>query len=155
MPLVTSRPHCTSIARITIMGISRRQSKEKAKSQPLRPVDDYPFVEWESIEQHLDMCENGDLRGDEILHNHGMIEISATRSDVTSVDEMMRNYHFDMSELNREGDEMSGDDHSSGLQGEVQPFVHELNHEAGTPGETSADEEKIQDLEKHRDDSVP
>lgn len=146
------------------MATARQQKKRKpsaARSKPqqvpqkpkLREQEDYPFIEWESIEQHLDMCETGALRGDEILHNHG--SDAPTNADMISVDEMMRNFHFDMAERDREGDEMSGDDHSSGLQGEVQPHIHELNHEAGVPGETPAEQQDIEELRKHRDDTIP
>ncbi len=69
-----------------------------------------------SIEQQLDMCEEGSLRGDEILHHHGEErEVEATAE--TPVDRLMDRYQMNMAEEGREGDELSGDEHSSGLQG--------------------------------------
>lgn len=59
------------------------------------------------IEQQLDMMESGPMRGDEISHSHG----------VNNPDRLSADYNFDMAEENREGSEMSGDEHSSGLQG--------------------------------------
>ena len=72
------------------------------------------------------MCENqGELKGDEVLRSHG----SGSRRDLE------HNFRPDMAELNREGDEMSGDEHSSGYQGD----------EAGLPGnETVLQEEQSQ-----------
>jgi hypothetical protein len=61
-----------------------------------------------SIEQHLDMVESGPLRGDTVEHMHGRQR---------QREEMEENFHVDMSEGSREGDELSGDEHSSGLQG--------------------------------------
>jgi len=65
-----------------------------------------PRYESGSIEQHLDMCEKGPYRGDEILHHHGLD---------SSTDGPYLNYRVDMSEENREGMELSGEDHSVGL----------------------------------------
>ena len=81
-----------------------------------------------SIEQQLDMVENGPLKGDEILFSHGVEDrASAGRTGLRELDPegMEHNYRIDMSEENREGDEESGNDHSSGYQGA----------DAGMPGE--------------------
>jgi hypothetical protein len=59
-----------------------------------------------SLEQKLDMCEGGSMRGDELLRE---------RTDHP-------NFNVDMSEDSREGDEMSGDEHSSGHQGDDPGF---------------------------------
>lgn len=69
-----------------------------------------------SIEQRLDMCEEGPFRGDELLHNHGRESGNPDRA-IEEADQMMTNYQMDMSETHREGDDESGDEHSSGLQG--------------------------------------
>lgn len=63
-----------------------------------------------SIEQQLDMCETGPLKGD-------------------------------MAETNREGDEASGDDHSSGLQGGEPELESQPHVDSGTPGERADKEE--------------
>ena len=79
-----------------------------------------------SIEQKLDMCESGPLRGDEIEHSHGV---------TTDEEAGGRNYHFDLATAHREGDEETGDDHSSGLQGgefEIEDQPHILT---GMPGD--------------------
>ncbi|NDD90681.1 hypothetical protein EBZ37_01130, partial [bacterium] len=75
-----------------------------------------------SIEQQLDMCEDGSLRGDDLLHRHGLnppAEELAFEGELLGVDELMaRNpYEIDMAEEGREGSEWSGDEHSRGLQG--------------------------------------
>lgn len=84
-----------------------------------------------SIAQHLDMIERGPLRGEEILRNHG---IPPQRREHAALDErlMERNFNVDLSEPSREGDEESGDEHSSGLQG-------------GDQGENQYDTASIQD----------
>jgi len=75
------------------------------------------------------MCESGRLRGDEILHQRD-------RGVKAETD------HFrpDMSEENREGAEMSGDEHSSGLQGGDSEFLSQPR-ESGLPGDETRIEE--------------
>ncbi|MBI3544362.1 MAG: hypothetical protein HY075_13910 [Deltaproteobacteria bacterium] len=73
-----------------------------------------------SIEQQLDMCEEGSLRGDDILHEHGRRAVSSDGDPAEIGEENLEeNWHVDLSEEDREGDEMSGDEHSSGLQGDA------------------------------------
>jgi hypothetical protein len=73
-----------------------------------------------SIEQQLDMCEEGDLRGDEILHSHGSESKKRGKTiEKKPLDRLMDEFSADLSEPAREGDEMSGDEHSSGLQGDA------------------------------------
>lgn len=91
-----------------------------------------------SIEQQLDMCESGPLRGDDLLHNHGIQERTNPHPTLNP-DQMESNYRIDMSEENREGAEESGDEHSMGLQGDA---MQELqfddrygDSDAGIPGE--------------------
>jgi len=69
-----------------------------------------------SIEQQLDMCEEGELRGDAVQRNLKVADEG--NQDPTPVDEEFGSFNMDMSEADREGDEMSGDEHSGGLQGE-------------------------------------
>src|SRR4051812_4515080 len=82
-----------------------------------------------SPEQQLDMCEQGTLRGEESLREfHGIDRIESEMKP-------------DMAEEDREGDEMSGDEHSSGFQGgdselESQPV------ENGMPGDATRVEEQ-------------
>ena len=84
-----------------------------------------------SIEQQLDMCEEGPLRGDEVLREH----------------RDHPNYSMDLSEENREGDEMSGDEHSGGLQGgEPELTSPGQGHiQTGMPG----DQNRIEDEQIH------
>jgi hypothetical protein len=64
---------------------------------------------------------------------------------LTSILDRMR---IDMSEADREGDEMSGDDHSSGLQGERLSDTH---IDDGLPGEETDDDSAFEDdLQKRR-----
>lgn len=94
-----------------------------------------------SIEQKLDMCEAGDLRGDEILHQHGMEDWYEEGGDPNELNEMLNNFHVDMSEEGREGDEMSGDDHSFGLQGGEFEIEGQKHIQSGTPGQSSPEAE--------------
>lgn len=115
----------------------RKMPEQSAKIGPQK-ADFDPYKS--SIEQQLDMNEDGPLRGDEILHHHGIPQAHAD-ADIRSVDEMMENYQMDMSELGREGDEMSGDDHSSGLQGGDPDLMSQPHIDSGMPGERTDDEE--------------
>lgn len=90
-----------------------------------------------SIEQQLDMLEHGKLRGDAIEHAHGRDPEDEDDADIRDADDLNTNYRVDMAETNREGDEMSGDEHSSGLQGTDQP-----GHEFGGPGDLARWEEQ-------------
>ena len=81
-----------------------------------------------SIEHQLDMCETGSLRGDETIRRH----------------KDHPNLAMDMAEVDREGDEMSGDDHSSGLQGEASELRGPNHHlQSGVPGDKNEDDEDI------------
>lgn len=86
-----------------------------------------------SIEQQLDMCEEGTLRGDEILHHHGDENAPEANSE-TPVNLLMDRYEMDMAEEGREGDELSGDEHSSGLQGSELTHAHEPLKEESIEG---------------------
>ena len=90
-----------------------------------------------SIEQQLDMVEEGDLKGDEVLRR---TELLQTPEDPSSEDPLdlfaeMQSFNMTMSERDREGDEMSGDDHSSGLQGQEFEFQNQGSSQTGVPGE--------------------
>ncbi len=90
----------------------------KKRRFPLHPAG--------SIEQQLDMSEDPDsLRGDDFLHSHGLKYPPG---------DLEHNYRIDMSEEDREGDEMSGDEHSSGLQGE-EVGQETLERAEGLPGD--------------------
>ena len=90
-----------------------------------------------SIEQQLDMVEEGDLKGDEVLRR---TENVPNPEDPTSEDPMdlfseMQSFNMTLSERDREGDEMSGDDHSSGLQGQEVELQSQGSSRTGIPGE--------------------
>lgn len=81
-----------------------------------------------SIEQALDMCESGSLRGDAILHEHGE-DIEDYSNEEIGVDRKLGRFEIDMAEENREGDELSGDEHSAGLQGDWVHHYEEVEEE--------------------------
>lgn len=101
-----------------------------------------PEPEWcspGSIEQELDMCETGSLRGDDILYRHG-IEPPQYTGDPRELDRVIgkgedENWEVDLSEEDREGDEMSGDEHSSGLEGGESELESQPNIASGLPGD--------------------
>lgn len=97
----------------------------------------------ESVAQHLDMLESGPLRGDLIEHDHGRKPDSR---------DLQNNYNVDMAEENREGDDMSGDEHSSGLQGdEGGELESQPQTQTGLPGdENRLAENEVDDREKRR-----
>lgn len=100
-----------------------------------------------SIEQQLDMCEDGTLRGDDILHRHGRISAEPVGDeDPRPLDELaFSEDHFEMdlsAEPDREGDEMSGDEHSSGLEG------GELG--TGIPGEETREQSRTEEEQRKR-----
>lgn len=87
-----------------------------------------------SEEQHLDMCEDF---GEQTL---------AARDN--TYDDMLLNYNMDMAEENREGDDLSGDEHSSGLQGGEVESHHRTD--TGIPGDLEIDQEYEVDRRKKR-----
>lgn len=101
-----------------------------------------------TIEQHLDMNETGSLRGDEILHHHGKPSREFSE-DPVPIDQAMDRFVSDMSEIDREGDEMSGDDHSSGLQGGEPELRRQPHIDSGMPGDVT-EEESIREGERIR-----
>lgn len=118
-----------------------RRSRSRIKERKA-PGDPEPLVGAPgSIEQQLDMCEEGDLRGDEILHSHGL-STRDEKEDIQAVDELITRFSMTMDEPGREGDEMSGDEHSSGLQGEEPDLWNQQQSGAGLPGEETHQEEK-------------
>ncbi|MBC7693640.1 MAG: hypothetical protein H7222_17880 [Methylotenera sp.] len=115
-----------------------------------------------SIEHELDMVESGDLRGDLITHrissrvnDQGDDELDLVRalkdedgavdSDPRPLTEILNDYNLDMSEDNREGDEMSGDDHSLGMQGGETEEKNQIHIRSGLPGEET-DHDELEDL---------
>lgn len=85
-----------------------------------------------SIEQQLDMCETGPLKGETVLRDEGVRDPDHAIEDEN---EMMHNFRVDMAETGREGDDASGDDHSSGLQGGEPELESQPHIDSGTPGE--------------------
>ncbi len=96
-----------------------------------------------SIEQELDMCEDGPLRGDEILHSHGK-DTPIYTGFPREVDKIIaeENYKVDLAEEDREGDEMTGDEHSSGLSGGESEIESQPNISSGMPGDRTRREEE-------------
>lgn len=96
-----------------------------------------------SIEQQLDMVETGTLKGDMVLGHRDEIH-DIDDDEMSDEQEMDLNYRFDMSETAREGDEESGDEHSSGLQGGEPDIQHQEHIETGEPGDLTDKEEMIE-----------
>jgi len=115
--------------------------KRPKRNVPLlkHPGDPEPqFGSPGSIEQQLDMVEEGDLRGDEVTRRTDLL---VTPEDPNSEDPLdlvseLQSFNMTRAERDREGDEMSGDDHSSGLQGEDFELQHQGATLTGTPGES-------------------
>ncbi len=61
-------------------------------------------------------------------------------TDPKPLDEVINQFRPDMSEENREGDEMSGDDHSFGLQGGETEIKNQSHIDSGLPGNMSEHE---------------
>jgi len=117
------------------MAHNTKKKVELVSTEELDPRSRYsPPSRAGSIEQQLDMIENGELRGDEILHSHGVKARTNPHPTLTE-DQMQRNYRIDMSEEGREGDEESGDEHSSGFQGEDEGITFKGEQDTGLPGE--------------------
>jgi len=90
-----------------------------------------------SIEQHLDMNESGDLRGDDLLRRHEGQDLDA-------------GFHVDLSTSSREGDDLSGDEHSSGLQGDESELHSQPHISSGMPGDGSRLQSVYEELEEER-----
>jgi len=122
------------------MKIMIRPKRKERISERKHPGD--PEPEWcspGSIEQELDMCETGSLRGDDILYRHGVEPLQYT-GDPQELDLIIgqgedANWEVDLSEEDREGDEMSGDEHSSGLEGGEPELESQPNIASGLPGD--------------------
>ncbi len=89
-----------------------------------------------SIEQQLDMCERGPLKGEEIAHERsrprGFLEGAIVDTD-------------------RETGEMSGDDHSRGLQGDDSETETQPHPVSGIFGDEARDQDaSTDDIEKRR-----
>ena len=94
-----------------------------------------------SIEQQLDMCEKGAMKGDAIARREVGLPDEKEDKDPTELPEITERMAFDMSEPDREGDEASGDDHSSGLQGEESELEEQPHIDTGVPGDETRHEE--------------
>lgn len=93
--------------------------------------------------QHLDMYEGPDenLRGDALLHTPPSEPEEDPEHPTLEIDQMLGKFHMDLSEESREGDEMSGDGHSSGLQGGERESLNQHHEQYGMPGEESEEQE--------------
>ena len=106
-----------------------------------------------SIEQQLDMVEEGTLRGEQVLHEHGIpdpSDMKERQGEPLGADELMARqcYDLDLAEEFREGCEMTGDEHSIGLQGGESEMRGQPHLLTGMPGEQSRHEEWF---ERHQD----
>jgi len=105
-----------------------RRKRQELIPERKHPGD--PEPDWcspGSIEQQLDMCDKGSLRGDEVQHSHGT---------------MSENWEMDLAEDDREGSEMSGDEHSSGLEGGEPELEGQVHTTTGLPGDRTRREQQ-------------
>lgn len=107
-----------------------------------------------SDEQRLDVCNSGPYRGDDIIHSHGFVNENPDYA-IEDEDLMMLNYHMDLAEDGREGSDLSGDEHSSGLQGgdnELSEIDGEgiFFYDEGLPGDEEKNQDEIVDFEEKR-----
>jgi len=88
--------------------------------------------------QQLDMSEEGAIRGGDVEQAHGHLEESASPNeghDPLAVDELIARHHRgDISEPDREGDDLSGDEHSAGLQGDESELQSQAHLDSDVPG---------------------
>ena len=128
----------------------RKKKKKEAMPELLNPGDrESQSCAPGSIEQELDMCEEGSLKGDEVLHQHGLYTDDEPDEESVSLDEIInRRFSVDLSEERREGDEMTGDEHSSGLQGGEPELYYQPHLETGFPGDATR---RVEDHEKKLD----
>ena len=134
---------------------NKRASRSEPLPEPRSNISDDPTMLPEtSIEQQLDMVEEGGegLRGDDVLHQHG-VNPHRPRADRDPLpaDALTERFEMDMSEPDREGDDMSGDEHSSGLQGGESEVARDPHIDSGLLGEVEEDQElEIRNLERKR-----
>lgn len=118
-----------------------RKKRKELIAERKHPGDPEPaWCSPGSIEQKLDMCEEGSLRGDDILHSHGQ-EPAKYTGDPAELDTLLNeNWEMDLAEEDREGDEMSGDEHSSGMDGGETEIEGQPHISTGLPGDRTRHE---------------
>ena len=136
-----------------------KKKRQERLGERIHPGDPEPeFGAPGSIEQQLDMVEEGTLKGDQLLRGRRRLDsqkisedIRAHRGEPLAVDELISLdcYDLDLAEESREGCEMTGDEHSIGLQGGESELVGQPHLSTGMPGEQSRHEEFH---ERHRED---
>lgn len=125
----------------------KNRSREKKEDTAVqRLADPRTDFDADAEAQHLDMIESDDSRkprGDADLFDapDDLGEPDSQGDELPlAVDHMIHNFHFDMAEDRREGDDMSGDEHSSGLQGgDVEPVRRHGHNKisTGIPGDAT------------------
>lgn len=104
------------------------------------------------------MCEEGTLRGDDITFRHGVTgEQDQPDADPLPMDQMLGRTRVDLMEPDREGDEMTGDEHSSGLQGGEPELDRQPHWDSGIPGDFNEREDLISELHllTEGDETIP
>ena len=120
-----------------------KSRKKELIPERKRPGDREPEVcSPGSIEQQLDMCEEGSLRGDEVSRRtaHLPTPNEPASEDPADVLDEFNSFQVTMSERDREGDELTGDEHSSGLQGEESELSNQPSIDSGIPGAMSREQ---------------
>jgi hypothetical protein len=104
---------------VPCMSLKRKQKEVIAERR--NPGDPEPeSCSPGSIEQQLDMCEEGSLKGDNVSHRIDEFKSTSQNlldGDPPELDSEINTFDVTMAERDREGSEYSGDDHSCGLQG--------------------------------------
>src|SRR4051794_534337 len=130
----------------------RKKIKNEASPELKNPGDpESIFCNPGSIEQKLDMCEEGTLRGDEILHSHGLDpDAEGSPTGDQDVNEIVNHPYFevDQAEVDREGDDMTGDEHSSGLQGDESELLNQPHIFTGLPGDLSGHKGQLEEFQE-------
>lgn len=101
-----------------------------------------------SIEQQLDMCEEGNSRSEDIIRH---IDEDKNPNDPITEDPLdlvseINTFDYTMSERDREGDDYSGDEHSSGLQGDEIEIEGQPNINSGVPGDLGLQPDRYENV---------
>jgi hypothetical protein len=101
-----------------------------------------------SIEQQLDMCEQGAIKSEDVIRH---IDREENPNDPPTEDPIdlvheINSFDYTMSERDREGDDLSGDEHSSGLQGDELEIEGQPNINSGVPGDLSLQPDRYENV---------
>jgi hypothetical protein len=125
------------------------RKKKESISERKNPGDSEPEnCSPGSIEQQLDMCEEGSLRGDEISRRtvNRASPDDPPSEDPLDLDQEINVFEVTMAERDREGDDLSGDEHSFGLQGDESELENQPNIDRGVPGDQPKQQNSLNNI---------